>query len=642
MKTKLIIREFTVIKRKMTIAVEVHCQMERPSARAPRIELVFTNDYDDRRMVLPCQSFLPKTLADNQDPDKEKREDGKEGGLADIWIARARYSYQLRPLFWYGTWEQCRLSFDIDFDGESYQSVPFEMQLRKTDLPVNPSEDEDSEDGDSAETGEEVEEEAPETNDADRYEYGEREITIISGVPITNRPPGQPGRIQVILALLLRFFNALFSLLFVPWYIIDSIAIILLPTEEKTPGFNGYGFFGKLYRYVLARYFSFCRRARGTTDTKISFIKMVYRTSHAFHPRKKNILFLTSRRSDLTGNFKYIQPYLKKNPKLKLDYWMNANLFGDLTLWDLFSVAWKCGKAKAILLDEYSFYIRGLNISDQTIIFQIWHACGAFKVSAFSRLGKKGGTKQKAKSHRDYSYCFVTSESAAKYYQEGFGLSGRKVIPLGTPKTDIYLDDQVKDQVRSKLYKDYPILDGKKVLLFAPTYRGVGKYDAHYDKEAFDPNRIAENLSPDDLLVIHHHPFVSQPYEIRPDLADRILDLSGEAELEDLLFITDVLITDYSSIIYDASLLAIPMVFYAWDLEDYIYDRGFYFEYETNVPGKIVYSQEELIKALKEKDFEQEKVEPFCNKNFDIRDGKASQRVAAFIEDIVLNKMPVG
>ena len=90
-----------------------------------------------------------------------------------------------------------------------------------------------------------------------------------------------------------------------------------------------------------------------------------------------------------------------------------------------------------------------------------------------------------------------------------------------------------------------------------------------------------------------------------------MLDLSDEDELNDLLFVTDLLITDYSSVVFEASLLDIPMLFYAFDLFDYISKRDFYYDFESFVPGKIVFSQRELTEAITTGDFESEKVPPF-------------------------------
>ncbi|EAG7099320.1 TPA: CDP-glycerol glycerophosphotransferase family protein, partial [Listeria monocytogenes] len=98
-------------------------------------------------------------------------------------------------------------------------------------------------------------------------------------------------------------------------------------------------------------------------------------------------------------------------------------------------------------------------------------------------------------------------------------------------------------------------------------------------------------------------------------------------EVNDILFITDILITDYSSVIFEFSTLQRKMLFYAFDLEDYVSTRDFYEEYEGFVPGKIVYDFEALIKALEMNDFEQEKVKPFLDKHFKYQDTNSAKRI---------------
>ncbi|MCQ2481796.1 MAG: CDP-glycerol glycerophosphotransferase family protein, partial [Clostridia bacterium] len=97
----------------------------------------------------------------------------------------------------------------------------------------------------------------------------------------------------------------------------------------------------------------------------------------------------------------------------------------------------------------------------------------------------------------------------------------------------------------------------------------------------------------------------------------------------------DLLITDYSSAVFEASLLNIPMLLYAYDLEEYTAERDFYYEFKSFVPGKIVKTQAELINAVNEGDFEKEKIPAFRDKFFTDTDGKSSQRVADKIIEAV-------
>ena len=105
--------------------------------------------------------------------------------------------------------------------------------------------------------------------------------------------------------------------------------------------------------------------------------------------------------------------------------------------------------------------------------------------------------------------------------------------------------------------------------------------------------------------------------------------------MNDLLFVSSVLITDYSSVVYEASILNLPMLFYAFDLESYCKERDFYCDYASFVPGRIVRTMEELTHALQTEDYQQEKVVPFYTRNFDDTAGKATQNVVHFAKELL-------
>ena len=128
-------------------------------------------------------------------------------------------------------------------------------------------------------------------------------------------------------------------------------------------------------------------------------------------------------------------------------------------------------------------------------------------------------------------------------------------------------------------------------------------------------------------MLIKMHPFVRTEFVIPDAYSNHLINVTDYPDINELLFVTDVLITDYSSVIYEASLLKLPMLFFAFDLDKYDGDRGFYEPYEDMVPGKIVRSMGELITSLKNEDYESEKLTGFLEKNFSHLDGHSTDRV---------------
>ena len=163
--------------------------------------------------------------------------------------------------------------------------------------------------------------------------------------------------------------------------------------------------------------------------------------------------------------------------------------------------------------------------------------------------------------------------------------------------------------------------------MFAPTFRGSGQKSATYDFDVFEIEKLYEALKEDYIIISKLHPFIKQHMEIPDECKDFVIDLSEEREINDLLFVTDILITDYSSVCFEYSLLNKPMIFFAYDLDDYIASRDFYYPYESFVPGPIAKTTDEIVEIIKENKFEVEKLEKFRNTFFDHFDGKSTQRV---------------
>ncbi|MFZ8101719.1 CDP-glycerol glycerophosphotransferase family protein, partial [Staphylococcus arlettae] len=150
----------------------------------------------------------------------------------------------------------------------------------------------------------------------------------------------------------------------------------------------------------------------------------------------------------------------------------------------------------------------------------------------------------------------------------------------------------------------------------------------HYPFFKIDFARFARYCKENNAVVLFKmHPFVKNKLTIPREYQEYFIDVSDFREVNDILFVTDILISDYSSLVYEFAVFKRPMLFYAFDLEDYITSRDFYEPYETFVPGKIVESFDDLIVALDNEDFEQEKVPKFLDKHFKYQDGRSSERL---------------
>ena len=131
------------------------------------------------------------------------------------------------------------------------------------------------------------------------------------------------------------------------------------------------------------------------------------------------------------------------------------------------------------------------------------------------------------------------------------------------------------------------------------------------------------------------HPFVSEKIRIPKEYSSRIIDFAKYPNINDLYYITDLLITDYSSNYYEYSLTKRPVLFFTYDREMYELTRGVHRGVKDHAPGKVCDTFEEMMMALKNEDFEIEKIEKFVEENFGEYDGHACDRV---IDQILLKE----
>ena len=180
---------------------------------------------------------------------------------------------------------------------------------------------------------------------------------------------------------------------------------------------------------------------------------------------------------------------------------------------------------------------------------------------------------------------------------------------------------------RLALENSFPQIKEKRIVLYAPTFRGTRIAYAHMP-EGLDYNKLLQALDDDTILLIKAHPFIDVSSGLADGADDRIIDAS-RFSIDALLAAADVLVTDYSSVIFEYSLLGRPMVFFAPDLEEYEQERSFYYDYKDFVPGPIAQTTEDLIGLLQNTDtwFDASVVQAFCERFMSACDGHATERI---------------
>ncbi|WP_082252759.1 CDP-glycerol glycerophosphotransferase family protein [Bacillus sp. FJAT-27251] len=379
------------------------------------------------------------------------------------------------------------------------------------------------------------------------------------------------------------------------------------------------------------------QRNKGSIFYRLFYTKifrLLYRV-FCFLPLKKNkILFASDSRTDMSGNFHYVyEELLKREENIIFRFMLKPGTGARKTYFEIISLAYDLATSKYILLDDFYPMVYPLKIRDGAELIQLWHAVGAFKTFGYSRVGKEGGPSPNSKNHKNYTKAIVSSHNVAKHYAEGFGISEDKVWATGIPRTDLFFNKQLQDQIRTELYTKYPFLKDKKVITFAPTFRGNGQQSAYYPEEVLNLDKLYAELHDEYVFLFKMHPFVKDYWEIPERYNKFFYDFSAYREINDLLFITDILITDYSSVCFEFALLNKPMIFFSPDVEEYISSRDFYYNYYSFIPGPLARTDEEMINIIKKEAFEMDKLDSFVDYFFDHLDGKSSERV---VEHLIL------
>lgn len=388
-----------------------------------------------------------------------------------------------------------------------------------------------------------------------------------------------------------------------------------------------------IYKYLARRKIE--RLPEEIKKTSKKYVRISFRLSKLM-PIKKNKVILASNKSNrLSGNLKFINDELVKKNKYDIKVYMDRN---NRTLWELIKMYYNFATAKYIILDDYYRQLYGLKFKPEAEVVQVWHACGAFKKFGFSSIGKGDGntTEFEQRAHGHYTKVITSSKNINKHYAEAFNIDESKVIPLGAPRTDILFDTDYGDFIRNKLESEHPSIRGKKIITYAPTFRGNAKERQKFKLE-LDPVKILKSVGEDYVIIFKLHPSVKRGLgdviAIPKEFQSRIINLNSKTDINDLIMVTEVLISDYSSVIFEGALLDKKMILFAYDKKSYIAERDFYYDYDEFVPGPIAYTNDDIIRIINEDKFDETKISEFKKEFFDHADGKSSKRFVEYIFD---------
>ena len=361
----------------------------------------------------------------------------------------------------------------------------------------------------------------------------------------------------------------------------------------------------------------------------------VYRRYAKAPVKERKVLFLEIHHPQLSNSFRAVYAALEQSGGFELQshFLLHTTTSPKQQRKVFLRFLKELATAQALFLDEGTDLLSHVPVRPETRVTQLWHGCGAFKRFGLSVADRKFGADaayMKAHPfHSHYTLVTVSSPEVVWAYEEAMGYTHESgvVQPIGVSRTDVFFDDGFLRAAKAHLLAAVPNAKGRRVLFYAPTFRGNIREAAA--PTALDAERLMGALGSDWVLLIKHHPHVKRRPPIPKSCEDCVFDVTETMTIEDLLCVSDVCISDYSSLVFEYSLFERPMLFLADDLDDYFDWRGFYYDYHALAPGPVVTTTDEVIDVLTHLDerFDPGRVKAFKEKFMSACDGHATERI---------------
>jgi CDP-glycerol glycerophosphotransferase len=296
---------------------------------------------------------------------------------------------------------------------------------------------------------------------------------------------------------------------------------------------------------------------------------------------------------------------------------------------------------------RFIFVTHGLNdvvpirFSPKTTFIETWHGIlmkkyiNIYDTFEYSRWAKI--LKLKIENDNIYNY-FITPSGTEKnlmILKKNFLLPSNKILVTGYPRNDIFFSK--KPNLSKNIKSKYKIPDTfKQIILYAPTFRDN-------DLTAKFPLSNGELIELNEFLKINNSILLMKAHKAEKKLEfkslSNIKNIRKDSDIQELLFISDILITDYSSVYIDYLLLNRPIIFFTYDYDYYEKkNRGLLYNLKEIAPGPLIYTGKELIKTIKNifeigKEYEQKRKK--INEQFNkYQNGKSTERLLKFLKII--------
>lgn len=282
--------------------------------------------------------------------------------------------------------------------------------------------------------------------------------------------------------------------------------------------------------------------------------------------------------------------------------------------------------SEVVIIDSYCILVSILNHKKILKVIQIWHALSAIKQFGYQTIGKKDGVNalvaEEMQMHNNYDYVLCSSDITVKYFCEAFNIKERSIVKIGLPRIDYILNISMR---KDRVLGIHPELVKKKNILYVPTFRKGRPVDLKPIIDRVDTGKYN--------LIIKLHPLDS--ISKRKASADKPVIFDEKLNTYDLLSVADIIISDYSSFVIEASLAGKPIYLYLYDYEEYDSATGVNVDYANEKISKYVFkSAEELFDSI-EQQYDLSVVEDLKKKYIDVNTTNCTRQIVGFVKQIL-------
>lgn len=280
-------------------------------------------------------------------------------------------------------------------------------------------------------------------------------------------------------------------------------------------------------------------------------------------------------------------------------------------LFEMIRQVYYISTSRAVVLDSYCIVVGLLHDRIKAPVIQIWHSLGNMKRFGYTAFGTEEGhseeTARLMHMHEGYDAIAISSMGFAREFAAAFNANADRLFEAPLPRVDLLLDERNRAHQRAAILDAYPQLRGRETIVYCPTFR---------KQPSANEDRAAQALI--DAIDFRRYNVVYKPHPVSKQVIDdpRVITIPGSQF--DALFIADYVISDYSTVIYEAGLLDVPVYLYAYDWDTYREKRGLTIDFENDVPALFTGNPADIAQAIEADEFDRTSYRAFTQNNVSV------------------------